>query len=187
MEEINSTKTGALVKPFVFEQDGKKGYLIVRVNAINPSRVKTFDEARAEILPLYELSKQREALALKAEEALKNFKGKNIGTLTRDTRRVEKINGKDVAKIDISDEEFAYFLMSVFNSDKQKSFVLFNDKAVIYNVNSQALISNAKFNAMRQTLVQNAKNIKANEIRKELLAQLKTRYKTQIYHEGAKN
>lgn len=190
LEQINSAKIGGLVKPFIIEQNGRKGYMIVRVNSIQPVRVKSFEEARAEILPLYNLAKKREALQDKATKALANFKGKNIGQVSRDTKRIEKIANKDVEKVDVrvmNDEEFGYFLMNVFNSNESKSFVLFDDKAVLYSINDQNLISNAKFKAMRGTLEQNVRNIKANEIRKELLAQLKTRYKTQIYYEGAKN
>lgn len=183
IELLKSGKAGLVLKPFVFEQDGQNGYMIVRINAINSARTKTFEEARAEILPLYRLNEQKQALEQKASKALLNFKGKNIGSVSRDTKRSsDKIDDKMM-----NDGEFAFFLMNVFNSAESKGFVLFDDKAVLYSISGQNLISTNKLNAYKDKLAQDVRTIKANEIKKELLARLKGRYKVEIYYEKDKS
>ncbi len=182
-ELLAAGKVGLVLKPFVFEQDGQNGYMIVRINAINSARTKTFEEARAEILPLYRLNEQKQALSAKASEALLNFKGKNIGSVSRDTRRSnDKIDEKMM-----NDGEFAFFLMNVFNSNESKGFVLFDDKAVLYSISGQNLLSQNKLDTYKDKLAQDVRTIKANEIKKELLARLKNKYKVEIYYEKDKS
>lgn len=182
-ELLNSGKAGAVLKPFVFERDGQKGYMIVRINAVNPVRAKTFEEVRAEILPLYKLQTQKEALAQKASKALANFKGKNIGSVSRDSARNDKLVDEKL----MNDAEFAFFLMNVFNANDSKGFVLFDDKAVLYSIKGQNLLSTNKLNAYKDKLAQDVRNIKANEIKKELLTRLKGKYKVEIYYEKDKS
>lgn len=179
-ELLNTSKAGAVLKPFVFELNGQNGYMIVRVNSINPARVKTFDEARDEISPLYELAVQKERLSEKAQKALTKFKGKNIGLVSRDSTRNDKIIG------DLMNEgEFSFFLMNVFNANAKEGFVLFDDKAILYAINSQRLSNADKAQQYKETLRQNVKTIKANELKKELLAQLRKKYAVEIYYEMA--
>lgn len=177
------TKANTVLKPFIFEQNGQKGYMIARINSINPARTKTYEEAREELLPLYKSQRQKEALAQKADLALEKFKGKNIGSVARDTQRNEQRVSEDL----MNDAEFSFFLMNVFNSNKDKSFVLFDDKAILYKINAQSLLNSAKLEEYKPTLEQNIKNIKANELRKELLAELKKKYKVEIYYERQKS
>lgn len=179
-ELLNTSKAGAVLKPFVFELNGQSGYMIVRVNSINPARVKTFDEARNEVIPLYELAMKKQRLNEKAEKALPNFKGKNIGLVSRDSARE---NDKVDEKI-MSDAEFSFFLMNVFNSNQKEGFVLFDDKkAILYAINAQKLLNNAKLEQYKDTLKQNVKTIKANELKKDLLAQLRKKYPIELYYE----
>ena len=87
----------------------------------------------------------------------------------------------------MNDTEFSLFLMNVFNSNETKSYVLFNDKAILYSINAQNLLNNAKLQEYRQTLEQNIKNIKASELRRELISELKKKYPVEIYYVKEKN
>lgn len=180
-ELLNTSKAGAVLKPFVFEKGGQNGYMIVRVNSINPARTKTFDEAKNEISPLYALSVQKERLSEKARKALSSFKGKNIGLVSRDSTRNDKIVDEKM----MNDGEFSFFLMNVFNANDKAGFVLFDDKAILYSINAQRLPNSQKVQQYKETLTQNVKNIKANELKKELLAQLRKKYAVEIYYEMA--
>ena len=87
----------------------------------------------------------------------------------------------------MNDAEFAFFLMNVFNANDSKGFVLFDDKAVLYSIKGQNLLSTNKLNAYKDKLAQDVRNIKANEIKKELLTRLKGKYKVEIYYEKDKS
>lgn len=180
-ELFNTSKAKAILKPFVFEARGQSGYMIARVNSINPARTKTFEEAKEEVLPLYKLAAQKEMLGEKAQKALNGFKGKNIGFVGRDSvRNNDKIDEKIM-----SDGEFSFFLGEVFNASQKEGFVLFDDKkAILYSIKGQKLFNASKLEQYKESLRQNIKTIKANELKKELLAQLRKKYPIEIYTEG---
>lgn len=178
LELLERAKNGDVLRPFEFAQ----GYNIIKLNQKDPTRIKTFEEAREEVLPLYLSQKAQELLKQKAQKALNDFKGENIGLLSRDS-------GRDPQKVDeenLNDAEFSYFLMNVFNSEQNKSYVLLNDnKAILYKINSQKLNPNSdKMAQIKTMLEQNLKNLKANEIKQELIEELKKEYKVKIYYKG---
>lgn len=178
LELLERAKNGDVLRPFEFAQ----GYNIIKLNQKDPTRIKTFEEAREEVLPLYLSQKAQELLKQKAQKALNDFKGENIGLLSRDS-------GRDPQKVDeenLNDAEFSYFLMNVFNSEQNKSYVLLNDnKAILYKINSQKLSPNSdKMAQIKTMLEQNLRNLKANEIKQELIEELKKEYKVKIYYKG---
>ena len=180
IELFNTAKAKMILKPFIFEQNGQSGYMIARINSINPARTKTFDEAKNEVLPLYKLTIQKQMLSEKAKKALAHFKGKNIGLVSRDSARNDKIVDEKL----MSDGEFSFFLMNVFNANEKEGFVLFEDKkAILYTINAQKLLNDTKLEQYKETLKQNVKTIKANELKKDLLAQLRKKYPVELYYE----
>ncbi|TKX28606.1 peptidylprolyl isomerase [Campylobacter sp. MIT 12-5580] len=176
LELLEKTNAGGVLKPFKFED----GYMIVRLNAYEGVRTKSFEEAREQVLPIYEEQERKAELEKQAKEALNNFKGKNIGSVSRDSLR----NPERVDEEVMNDAEFSLFLMNVFNSDQNKSFVLLDDKAILYEIKAQNLLNNSKLNEYKTTLEQEAKNAKASELRQELLTELRKRYAVEIYYKG---
>ncbi len=178
LELLAKAKEGDILRPFEFAD----GYSIIKLKRVNAVRVKSFEEARADVVPLYLSQKAKELLKQKAQNALENFKGTNIGFVSRDSQR-------DSQKIDektLDDSQFAYFLMNVFNNDENKSFVLLNDeKAVLYKINAQKLApSTEKIEQYKIMLEQNLRSLKASEIKQELIEKLKKDYKIKIYYKG---
>lgn len=183
IELFEGIKAGALLKPFKFKQDGEDGLLILRVNAIQEARVKTFEEAKEELMPLYEQEIKKEALEQKAQLALKDFQGQNIGFVSRDSTR-------NLYKIDeelMNDTEFSYFLMNVFNSDQNSSYVLFDDKAILYKINRQRLAGKEKMQEYQSDLSQNLSRLKSEQIRQKLISELRKRYEIKIYYKGSQS
>ena len=124
----------------------------------------------------------RKNLEEKAKNSLVNFKGDDIGFVSRDSSR-ESVKVSD--KI-LNDSEFAYFLMNVFNTDQNSSYVVINDnKAILYKINKQKLDMNSdKFKQYKTMLEQNLQNLKANELKQELVDELKKIYPIKIYYKG---
>lgn len=65
--------------------------------------------------------------------------------------------------------------MNVFNTDQNSSYVIINDsKAILYKINKQKLDMNSdKFEQYKTMLEQNLQNLKANELKQELVDELK--------------
>ncbi|HDW9269160.1 TPA: peptidylprolyl isomerase, partial [Campylobacter jejuni] len=152
------------------------------LNKVDPIRNKTFEEAREEVLPMYLSEQAGKNLEEKAKNSLVNFKGDDIGFVSRDSSR-ESVKLSD--KI-LNDSEFAYFLMNVFNTDQNSSYVIINDsKAILYKINKQKLDMNSdKFEQYKTMLEQNLQNLKANELKQELVDELKKIYPIKIYYKG---
>ncbi|EHG5100815.1 peptidylprolyl isomerase [Campylobacter jejuni] len=175
---LNKAKNGDVLRPVPYNN----GYIIVKLNKVDPIRNKTFEEAREEVLPMYLSEQARKNLEEKAKDSLVNFKGDDIGFVSRDSSR-ESVKLSD--KI-LNDSEFAYFLMNVFNTDQNSSYVIINDnKAILYKINKQKLDMNSdKFEQYKTMLGQNLQNLKANELKQELVDELKKIYPIKIYYKG---
>ncbi|HEG8073322.1 TPA: peptidyl-prolyl cis-trans isomerase, partial [Campylobacter jejuni] len=175
---LNKAKNGDVLRPAPYNN----GYIIVKLNKVDPIRNKTFEEAREEVLPMYLSEQAGKNLEEKAKNSLVNFKGDDIGFVSRDSSR-ESVKLSD--KI-LNDSEFAYFLMNVFNTDQNSSYVIINDsKAILYKINKQKLDMNSdKFEQYKTMLEQNLQNLKANELKQELVDELKKIYPIKIYYKG---
>ncbi len=175
---LSKAKNGDVLRP----APCNNGYIIVKLNKVDPIRNKTFEEAREEVLPMYLSEQTRKNLEEKAKNSLVNFKGDDIGFVSRDSSR-ESVKVSD--KI-LNDSEFAYFLMNVFNTDQNSSYVVIDDnKAILYKINKQKLDMNSdKFEQYKTMLEQNLQNLKANELKQELVDELKKIYPIKIYYKG---
>ncbi|HDZ5095717.1 TPA: peptidylprolyl isomerase [Campylobacter jejuni] len=175
---LNKAKNGDVLRPVLYNN----GYIIVKLNKVDPIRNKTFEEARDEVLPIYLSEQARKNLEEKAKNSLANFKGDSIGFVSRDSSRE---NAK-VSDNMLNDSEFSYFLMNVFNTDQNSSYVIINDsKAILYKINKQKLDMNSdKFEQYKTMLKQNLQNLKVNELKQELVDELKKIYPIKIYYKG---
>lgn len=152
----------------------------MRLNQTNPVRVKNFEEARAEVLPMYYSEVAQKALEEKAQKALPTFKGIELEFVDRNSIK----DAKKVSDEILNNAEFSFFLSQVFNTDQNSSYVLINDsKAILYRIKKQKLNPNKQdFNQYQTMLESSLKTLKSSEIKQELLEELKKTYKIKIYH-----
>ena len=177
LDLLNKAKNKDIIRPVEFQN----GYLITRLNKVIPIRVKTFEEAKDEILPIYIEEKAKQNLAQKAMKVLENFNADEIGFVSRDSK-LENTKINDT----LNDAEFSHFLMSVFNSEQNASYVLLNDsKAIAYKINKQKLNASAeKLKQYKTMLEENLQILKASELKQELVDELKKVYPIKIYYKG---
>lgn len=143
-------------------------------------RVKNFEEAKAEVLPLYYSEEAKKALEEKAQKALNNFSGIELDFVSRNSIK----DSKKISDEMLNNAEFSFFLSQVFNSEQNSSYVLIDDKkAILYRIKKQKLNPNKQdFNQYKTMLEPSLKSLKSNEIKQELLEELKKTYKIKIYH-----
>ncbi|WP_149725125.1 peptidylprolyl isomerase, partial [Campylobacter concisus] len=127
LDEIKGAKVGEVIKPFTY----KDGYLIVRVKSITPPQPMSFEQARAMVLEIYKDKKKKENLITIAKESLQNFKGTDIGFISRD------INGSILG---LNESETRAFVSQLFETNNKKDYVILKDKAVIYDILEQRLL-----------------------------------------------
>ena len=159
---------GDISRPFEYNNT----YAVIRLDLVNESREKTFDEAKDEAKARLIEQKTKEELKVLAQ----NYNGsyKNIGLVNRDTTKSTSSG--------LSETEFISFVSEVFGSDKMKSYVMLDNKAVAYNVLEQNLINDDKMNFHRDILDKSLVLLKSRALMEEVLEDLQKRYPVNIYY-----
>ncbi|MBT0824442.1 SurA N-terminal domain-containing protein [Campylobacter lari] len=174
LENIQKAKENDFIKPFKFEN----GYMVAKVIKINPIQTMTFEQAKNEVSKLYIKEKTKALLEEKAKLTLDNFQGIDIGTYSRDSSKNAKVGDM------MNDTEFSEFLMHVFDSNKAKSYVLFDDKAIVYEITKQTLENKNKEEIYKFIIEQSTKQTKQALLKEELLKKLIELYPIQRYYKG---
>lgn len=168
LDEIKGAKVGEVIKPFAY----KDGYLIVRVKSITPPQPMSFEQARAMVLEIYKDKKKKENLTTMTKESLQNFKGTDIGFISRD------INSSILG---LNESETRAFVSQLFETNNKKDYVILEDKAVVYDILEQKLLVDNIDNNYKQITQQNVTMLKNNELIKDLTNKLKKYYEIKEY------
>jgi len=140
-KKITDSIPGSLLKPFLV---GNK-YVIVKVlNKIAPKEL-SFEKAKKLALNDYKKVAKSMELETKANKKLDNFKGTDIGFVSRDS--VDKING-------LNKEEALTFLNSLFSSAEKQGKITVGNKIVLYKIKDTKLVDydNSKDEAVKTTI-----------------------------------
>ncbi|MBR8464133.1 peptidylprolyl isomerase [Campylobacter sp. faydin G-24] len=167
-DELDSAKIGETLKPFIYND----GYLIVRVKSITPPQPMTFDQAKEQVKEIYKESKLKEILSEKAKVELNNFKGKDIGFISRNTNT--NLEG-------LQNHEVQAFINQIFDSPNKQGYITLGNKAVIYKILEQKLLTNNVSDEYKSMLEQNILSLKNNELIKDLTNELQKRYEIKEY------
>ena len=159
--------TSPFMKPLLVSND----YFTFELVKINPSKAKSFEEAKAEVLPLFIAQQKKSKLLKLAEDSLSTFSGKTTGFITH----------KDAIMLsDITLLEANEFLKQLFMSQKKRGFIdINNGKIVLYNILEQKLLDNSNNNEDDSIL-----KIKSAMFNEGLIKSLQNKYKTEIFIEG---
>ncbi|CZE47931.1 peptidylprolyl isomerase [Campylobacter geochelonis] len=172
LDEIQHQKVGEFIKPFEY----KDGYLIVKIDKVNPPKTMTFEQAQSQVKEIFKGVKAKDELEKLAKKALENFSGEDIGYVSRDTRMSYK---------DLNENEFSQFLSQLFDrSSSNKGYIIVGNKAVLYDITDQKLDNPEKEEQFKTVLSQEVANIKNTELEQDLLNSLEKRYKIEQYYKG---
>ncbi|MBA1432257.1 MAG: peptidylprolyl isomerase [Epsilonproteobacteria bacterium] len=146
-------------------------YYIIELVKTNPAVPKSYEAAKAEILPLYLKQKRKEKLLALANSSADTFIGKTTDYIT--VSSVDAING-------LSKEEAGEFLQKLFTTNKKKAFIILKDgKIVLYNILEQKLLNNK--NSNESDVIARLKSTLFSE---GLMKTLQSKYKTEIFIQG---
>ncbi len=167
---ISSKNVGDFLKPKVV---GDK-YAILKIVNIKEPRVKTFQEAKDELIPIYKDDISKELLAKLSEETLKNID--KIKSKTSDFITLKNI---EKWKLGLNKQEVAELGSKLFTSDQEKGIISIGDKVVVYKVMEQKLISLDKNET--EGLAVNVNQLKKQSFQSNLMKQLDKKYPTKFY------
>ncbi|MSN96273.1 hypothetical protein F1B92_03535 [Campylobacter sp. FMV-PI01] len=172
IQNIIDKKEGEFIKPFEY----KDGYLIAKISNINEPQTMSFEEAKNLVNLEYQEVKAKNELEKIAQTALENFKGRDIGFVSRDSK---------MSFENLSEGEFSIFLNELFNTNnKIQGFITLNNKAVVYKIIDQKLENADKLKEYKELLSQNASNLKNSILGNDLLNTLEKQYKIEQFYKG---
>lgn len=159
------------VKPYMKPVEVDGVYYIVELVKTIPSKVKTFQEAKAEVLPLYLEDSKKQTLFKTANSSIDTFSGETTDFIN--------VNAADkLTQLDKT--EAAEFLQKLFVSDKKKSYIVLNSgKIVLYNILEQKMLPNTNIKIGDEIA-----KLKSAMFNEGLIKTLQNKYKTEIFVKG---
>lgn len=146
-------------------------YHIFELVKVNPSEVKSFEEAKTEVQALYESQEKQKKLIEKANASLSGFDGTISDFFTYS--ETEKLTL-------LTQTEAREFLNKLFVSNKKRSFVqLSNSKVVIYDILEQKLLTNESNSDGNEIT-----RLKGALFNEGLLKTLESKYPSEIFIQG---
>lgn len=161
LEKLRAAKRGSLVKPILDNNE----YVIFKVLNQHDPKPLSYELAKKDVKVQFIAEEKKLLMALKAIDELKNFKGTNIGYVSRDS--IAKISG-------LNPTESQQFLGALFATKTQTGQIEVGEKTVLYKINNSKLSSydSAKDIAVKSTL----KDLQNNELMINLVKRLENRY-----------
>ncbi len=158
-------------KSFLKPRKVGNDYIIVKLDKMNPARIKTYEEAKTDVIALYMRDAKKTKLQELAQNSYKTFTGSATDFITR----------KDSAKIaDLSAPEGSEFLSKLFASKQKQGFItLENGNVIMYNVLEQKLLQDKTLADGNAVL-----KLKGNLLDQGLIKTLESKYPVEIYVEG---
>jgi peptidyl-prolyl cis-trans isomerase D len=173
-QELYKMSAPGSIKPIETEN----GFIFATVTKVYAPQPLTFDEAKP--IAAQEVKREKAIAKLKedAKNECKNFKGVNLGFIS-------KADSKKLAFL--APEETQTFLSELFKSKKDNGFVLFNDKAVLYKISEQKLLSDSDYEMKKDFLNANIVPFKSSLISEGVIENLKKRYEVKLNIDISKN
>ncbi|MCD6432677.1 MAG: peptidyl-prolyl cis-trans isomerase, partial [Sulfurimonas sp.] len=160
-----------LASPFLKPLALKGEYFTFELIKVNPSKAKTYKEAKEAILPLYVKEMKKSKLIELAESSVATFSGKTTDFIT---------NSDAVKLTNMYVMDANQFLMKLFNQTHKRGFItLDNGSIVLFNILEQKLLK--KDNSKKDDSIIKIKSAMFNE---GLIKSLRNKYKTEIFIEG---
>ncbi|SFV50133.1 Peptidyl-prolyl cis-trans isomerase PpiD [hydrothermal vent metagenome] len=168
LKKVSELKSpSSYLKPIAYNNS----YIIIKLVSITPSKPKSFQEAKRDLLPLYIAQKKKEKLLEIAKNSIAKFKGTKSDFITlKDSQKLTKLPLKVAKK----------FVRELFQNQKKRGYIIIDNKnIVLYGILEQKLLSN-NHNESAEVIGQ----IKQNLFDKNLIKTLKSRYDIEIYYKG---
>ncbi|WP_096023687.1 peptidylprolyl isomerase [Campylobacter lanienae] len=174
-QELKNAQIGEYIKPVKYRMNYQDGYLISRLDSKDLPKPMDYEEARELIVDEYIDNKLKESLENRAKSALANFKGRDIGFISRENRpKIDELN----------DAQSVTFINSIFENSAKSGYVILDNKIAIYKITDQKLPNFKDISKYEDLLKNSAFSIKNEQLIEDLLSSLQHRYKIEQYYKG---
>ncbi|MBE0490898.1 MAG: peptidylprolyl isomerase [Sulfurospirillum sp.] len=171
IEKLQEGTSGETLKPFVYNDN----YIVVKIKAINEPQTQSFEQAKAQVQNEFLAEKRTTALEMKAKNTLPDFKGKDIGFVSRDN--IIKILEFDEAKS-------SQIINSIFDKQEKSGYEIIDDQVVLYRILEQNLLPSVKAEQYTSLINDNIMQAKRSDFNINLIKKLSSRYDSELYYKG---
>ncbi len=168
--EITKSSLNSLIKPKVVTNR----YASVKIINITEPVIKSFEEVKNLIKPLYQDEAERKALNQLAEEKLTKIdkEDANVSTyITMDNAKTQKLG--------INQQETSTFISKLFTSSQEKGIIPIGSKVIVYKIIEQKLIPLE--NNETKELQKSVDQVKSQSFQVNLMNMLDNKYPTKLY------
>ena len=140
IKKLSDAAIGAYIKPFL----NKNEYISIKMNKKIAPEPLSYEDAKGRVTPVYIQNEKNNLLKKLAIDRLKDFKGENIGYVSRnDVNKIKALNA----------QEARTFLSALFMQKNKEDIIDLGSKIVLYRINDSRLV---KTNAQEQENVKNS-------------------------------
>ena len=165
-DKLTEAKEGNTLKPLY--EKGK--YIIAKfVKKLEP-QILPYSQVIDQVKVAFIEESKNKILEERTNKLISNFKGKDIGYLSRDSKpNINNLNSEEVAQL----------INKIFTSTSKIDSIKLLDKVVVYKITDSKFLSYNNKND--EVIVSNVENIKNNLISATLLDKLKNRYEVKSF------
>ena len=164
IEKIRTATKGRLVKPFL---EGNEFVLVKVMNEFNPKPL-SYEVTKTDVKKDFEEDNKKVLLVKKAIKELVDFKGTNLGYVSRDS--FDKITG-------LNPTQSAKFLNALFAAKDVKGQINVDGKIVLYSINDSRF---SKYDSSKDNIVKSTlSELQNSELMSSFVKNLENRYEVQ--------
>jgi len=170
-EALDKVSALSSASPFMKPILVDNNYITIELIKTNPSLTKSFENAKAELLPQYIAEKKATKLLELANNSAASFKGTT-------TEFITNANGDKLTKLEKKQAD--EFLTKLFHSEKKRGFITLEDSTIVlYNILEQKLLNDTNTDGSKQIV-----SLKSAMFNEGLIKNLQNKYKTEIFIQG---
>ncbi|WP_415398197.1 peptidylprolyl isomerase [Sulfurimonas sp. CS5] len=161
----------SITSPFLKPVLVNDAYFTFELTKVNPSKAKSFEEAKKDALVMFIQEQKRNKLLELAKNSVATFSGDTTDYITN-------VDAAKLTNMDVADAN--EFLVALFSSQEKRGFIsLKNGNVVLYNILEQKLLNNTNTNPNNPIV-----RLKSAMFNEGLIKNLQNKYKTEIFIEG---
>ena len=168
--EIIKGKNNDFIKPKAVD----KRYATIKIVKTVEPKIKTFEQVKEMITPLYKKEANKEAISTLAESRLSTIDSRETNVSGFIT-----LNNAETQNLGLNKQETLNFVSKLFTSEVEKGIIPIRSKVIVYKIIKQKLIKLENNNTSE--LYENTDKVKNQSFEASLIKKLDKMYHTEFY------
>jgi peptidyl-prolyl cis-trans isomerase D len=166
LDKVIAAENNEILKPILKDNN----YYVIKVNKKVPAKNLPFEDIKSQINKEYIITQKNKKLEELAQKELKNFKGEDLGYITRSSNI--EVKG-------LNQDETSQLLQTIFKSPTKLNYLNLGEKAVLFEITDTTMPT---FDEKNIEIVKSSiQGAKTNSITSAFLEKLQNKYDVKSY------